>query len=426
MRRFFFGARVLDPSQELDGYFNVITENDRIECICAGRPFFESDMEELDLSGLVLVPGLIDVHVHFREPGQEHKETIVTGGLSAAAGGFTQVVAMANTKPAVDSVDVLEYVLAMGALSAVRFKSVGAVTEGLRGKKLAPMRDLSNAGAVAFSDDGFSVSDPKIMTAAFRTAADLGVPVSVHCEDPELWGDRTVNKGPVSRRLGVLGVPDVSEESMIQRDILLARKTGARIHIQHVSTALGAEMIRRAKADGISVTAEATPHHLALTDEAVTEKGTKAKMSPPLRSESDRKALISALSDGTIDVIATDHAPHTEEEKNRSIADAPNGVIGLETALPVVLTEMVQTGKIPLFRVIQAMSQRPSEIFGLPGGSLRPGSVADMTIIDMKKNWVIDSASFFSKGRNTPFDGKKVTGKAVMTVVNGRITSPAK
>ncbi len=421
MRRFFPGARVVDPGQGLDGYFNVITENDAISWIGVGRPFFESGMEEIDLAGLLLVPGLIDVHVHFREPGQEYKETIETGGASAVAGGFSQVIAMANTRPVVDSVDVLRYVCDRGKSSPVRFSSVGAVTEGLLGKKLAPMEELFEAGAVAFSDDGFSVADPEVMIRGFEIAADLGVPISVHCEDPAMWGDRSVNRGSISSRLGVLGVPAVAEESMIQRDILFARKTGARVHVQHVSTALGIEMIRKAKKDGVSVTAEATPHHLTLTDEAVMEKGTNAKMSPPLRSEADREALISALSDGTIDVIATDHAPHGEEEKRRSLVDAPNGVVGLETALPIILTEMVLTGRTTLSRVIQAMSQRPAEIFGLPGGSLKPGSVADMTGIDMGKNWIIDSGSFRSKGRNTPFHGKNVTGKAVLTVVNGEI-----
>ncbi len=419
MKRFFNGARVVDPSQNLDEHMNILIEDGKVSWIGKGKPFFHGDIEELDLDGLVVFPGLIDVHVHFREPGQEHKETIYTGGQAAVSGGFSQVIAMANTSPVVDSVDTLFFVLEKGKKSPVRFHSVGAVTLGLKGKDIAPMEALAEAGAVAFSDDGLTVADPSVMMKAFERAGAIGLPVSVHCEDPLLWGDRTINRGDISGRLGLKGVDSTAEEAIIQRDILLAAKTGAAVHVQHVSTALGAEMIRRAKSDGIKVSAEVTPHHLLLTDEDVLAQGTNGKMSPPLRTLEDVLALQKALADGTIDVIATDHAPHSEEEKSKSIIEAPNGIVGLETCLALILSELVGKGKLSISRMVQAMSCTPAGIFGLKGGSLRPGSVGDMTVVDLNKNWTVDRASFVSKARNTPFAGMSLTGRTAMTFISG-------
>lgn len=421
LRKFLYGARLIDPSQNLDEQLDMLIEDGRVGWIGRGKPFHQGDIEEMDLTGKAIFPGLIDVHVHFREPGQEHKETIETGGLAAVSGGFTQVVAMANTSPSVDSVETLSLVMEKGRASRVRFNSVGAVTVGLKGRDIAPMEDLAKAGAVGFSDDGLTVADPSIMLEAFERAANLGLPVSVHCEDPLLWGDRTINSGAVSDKLGLKGVGVVAEEAIIQRDILLASKVGARVHVQHVSSALGVEMIRRAKAGGVSVSAEATPHHLLLTDRDVLSQGTNAKMSPPLRTERDVLALQEGLADGTIDVIATDHAPHSDEEKAKSIMEAPNGIVGLETSLSLMLSELVGKGKIGLPRIVQAMSCAPASLFGLSGGSLRPGSMADITVVDLNDRWVVDPSRFYSKGKNTPFGGMSLTGKAVMTMISGEI-----
>ncbi len=410
---------MVDPSQNLDGYLDILIEDGRVGWIGQGKPFFQGDFEDVDLTGKAVFPGLIDVHVHFREPGQEYKETIETGGLAAASGGFSQVIAMANTSPSVDSLDTLSSVMEKGRASKVRFNSVGAVTLGLKGKELAPLEDLAKAGAVAFSDDGLTVADSSLMLKAFERAAALGLPISVHCEDPLLWGDRTINKGTISEKLGLKGVDAVAEEAIIQRDILLASKVGAKVHVQHVSSALGVEMIRRAKAEGVQVSAEATPHHLLLTDRDVLSHGTNGKMSPPLRTESDVIALQEALADGTIDVIATDHAPHSEEEKAKSMVEAPNGIVGLETSLSLMLSELVGKGKIGLSRMVQAMSCTPASLFGLAGGSLSPGSVADMTVVDLGNRWKVDPSRFLSKGKNTPFGGMSLTGKVVMTFVSG-------
>ncbi|WP_085543514.1 dihydroorotase [Dethiosulfovibrio salsuginis] len=426
LRKLFRGAQVIDPSQNLDSQMDILVEDGYVGWIGKGKPFHEGDVQEVDLHGLTLFPGLIDVHVHFREPGQEHKETIYTGGLAAVSGGFSQVIAMANTSPTVDSVDVLSSVMKKGKASPVRFNSVGAVTLGLKGRELAPMEAMAASGAVAFSDDGLTVADPSVMMKAFEKAASLGLPISVHCEDPLLWGDRTINRGAISERLSLQGVDATAEEAIIQRDILFAAKTGANVHVQHVSTALGVDIIRKAKADGIKVSAEVTPHHLLLTDDDVLTKGTNGKMSPPLRTKKDTLALQEALTDGTIDVIATDHAPHSDDEKAKSMMEAPNGIVGLETCLSLILSELVGKGKLGLSRMVQAMSCTPAALFGLPGGSLRPGSVADMTAVDMESSWVVDPAHFLSKAKNTPFAGMSLKGRGVMTVISGEIVFTSK
>jgi dihydroorotase len=420
MMSLFSGARVIDPCQGLDDISDILVKDGKVAAI--GRDLASAlgrDVEKVDLRGYAVVPGLIDPHVHFRDPGQEHKETVISGCASAAAGGYTSVIAMANTSPAVDSVETLNYVLEKGKGAPVRFCSVGSVTLGLKGEVLSPMDSLAEAGAVAFSDDGFSIVDSEVMYRAFEKAAELGLPISVHCEDPRLWGDRTMNRGALSDALKVKGVPKVAEEAMIQRDILLASKTKAKVHIQHVSTALGVEMIRRAKEDGIEVTSEATPHHLILTEEVLSVHGSQAKMSPPLREARDVEALREGLRLGIIDVIATDHAPHSEEEKGRGLLESPNGIVGLETAVPMILTELVGKGHLSINRMVEAMSCASAEIFGLPGGSLRPGCVADMTVLDLEARWTIDADRFESKGRNTPFDGAPVVGAVIGTVLGG-------
>ncbi len=421
MKCLFYGGRVVDPSQDLNEPVDILTDSGVVAWIGRGDPCSMDGVRSVDLTGKIVIPGLIDPHVHFREPGQEHKETIETGCHAAAAGGFTSVVAMANTSPTVESVETLRLVLFKGRKTPIRFRSVASVTKGLQGLELTPMEELAQAGAAGFSDDGLSVVNPALMLEALERAASLGLPVSVHCEDPSLWGDRSVNRGDVSRSLGLRGVPAVAEELMIQRDIYLAETAGVPVHIQHVSSARGVALIAQAKERGVLVSAEATPHHLTLTDESVLSFGTQAKMSPPLRTSEDVECLRKALRDGVIDIVATDHAPHSADEKARGLGDAPNGVVGLETAVPVILTDLVHSGVLSLSDMVRAMSCAPARIFGIEGGTLRPGAPADLTVIDLDRRWTLDAGLFKSKGRNTPFHGKPVQGAVAMTVVGGRV-----
>lgn len=415
------GGRVVDPSQNLDAVRDVLL----VDGVVAGVGVdleAPSDARVIEAAGTVVTPGLIDVHVHLREPGQEHKETIATGARAAAAGGFTSVVAMPNTDPVIDSPALVGFVAAQGAKAgAARVYPTGAISLGLAGERMAPMGEMIEAGAVAVTDDGHPIMDSGLMRLALEYARGFDVPVADHPEDLGLSRGGQMNEGLVSSRLGVRGKPNASEDVHIVRDLLVAEFTGGHIHLQHVSTAFGVESIRQAKARGVHVTAEASPHHLLLTDAAVDGYRTDAKMNPPLRSEADRVAVVEGLRDGTLDVIATDHAPHHYDEKERAFDDAPNGIVGLETSVGLILTHIVGEGVLDLATMVERMSTQPARAFRLPGGTLAVGSPADVTVLDLEAAWTVDPASFVSRSRNTPFRGWELTGRATFTIVGGRV-----
>ena len=415
------GGRVVDPSQGIDDVLDVLLADGAVARL--GRDIEAPEHAEIrDVSGLVVCPGLIDLHVHLREPGGERKETIESGARAAAAGGFTAVCAMPNTDPPVDDPAAVGFVVAEGMRAGyARVYPVAAVSVGLRGERLAAIGEMVDAGAVAISDDGRPVSDAGLMRLALEYTQTFGIPVASHCEELSLSRGGSMNEGLVSTRLGLQGIPNAAEDVMIARDLLLAELTGGRLHIQHVSTRRGVEMIRAAKARGVQVTAEATPHHLTLTDEAVDGYRTEAKVNPPLRTAEDVAAVREGLADGTLDVLATDHAPHHYDEKEQAFDDAPFGMVGLETALGIALTELVGKGVLTLNQLIDRMSCGPARAFRLPGGTLAVGSPADVTVIDLNAEWVVDPDRFLSKSRNTPFAGWKLVGQAALTIVGGRV-----
>lgn len=415
------GGRVIDPARNFDEVADVLLAEGAV--VGVGRDIAPPDgTEVIDVAGLVVSPGLIDVHVHLREPGGEHKETIATGARAAAAGGFTAVCAMPNTDPPIDDPASVGFVLAEGRrVGAARVYPVGAISVGLEGERLTEIGELVGAGAVAITDDGHPVSDAGLMRLALEYAQTFDIPVAVHEEELALSRGGSMNEGIVSTRLGLTGIPNAAEDVMIARDLILAELTGGRLHIQHVSTRRGVEMIRDAKARGVRVTAEATPHHFTLTDEAVGDYRTDAKMNPPLRSAEDREAVRQGVADGTLDVIATDHAPHHYDEKEQAFEDAPFGIVGLETALGLTVTELVEKGVLTLPQMIERMSLAPARAMGLPGGILAEGSPADVTVFDPAAEWTVDPERFVSKSRNTPFAGWTLRGCAVLTIVGGRI-----
>jgi dihydroorotase len=415
------GGRVIDPAQQRDETADVLLRDGRVVDVgpSLGTP---DDARVIDAAGLVVVPGLIDLHVHLREPGQEHKETIATGARAAAAGGFTAVCAMPNTDPPVDDPASVGFVRAAGLRAgAARVYPCGTVSVEQKGERLAEIGEMMQAGAVAITDDGRPVLTAGLMRLALEYAGTFGLPVASHCEDLSLSRGGSMNEGIVSARLGLTGIPNAAEDVAIARDLLLAELTGGRLHIQHVSTRAGVAMIRAAKERGINVTAEATPHHFTLTDAAVESYRTDAKVNPPLRDDADRAAVIEGVADGTLDVIATDHAPHHYDEKEQAFDDAPFGLIGLETALALGITELVERGVIDLPTLILRMSTAPARAFNLPGGSLQRGGPADVTVFDPAWEWTVDPAKFLSKSRNTPFTGTTLRGRAVWTIVNGVI-----
>jgi dihydroorotase len=415
------GGRVIDPSTGIDTVADVLLADGVVKD--ASQELGVPDGADVrDVSGLIVCPGLIDVHVHLREPGGEHKETIRTGALAAAAGGFTAVCAMPNTDPPVDDPAAVGFVSAQGRRSGgARVYPTGAVSVGQRGKRLTQIGEMVDAGAVAITDDGRPVRTAGLMRLALSYARTLGIPVASHCEDTSLSRGGSMNEGIMSTRLGIIGIPNAAEDVMIARDILLAELTGGRLHIQHVSTRRGVEMIRQAKARGIAVTAEGTPHHFTLTDAAVEGYRTEAKVNPPLRSAADRDAVIEGVADGTLDVIATDHAPHHYDEKEQAFDDAPFGLIGLETALGLTITELVEKGALTLPQLVARMSCAPAKAFALEGGTLRRGSPADVTVFDPAVEWQVDPTAFRSKSRNTPFGGRMLRGRACLTIVDGRV-----
>jgi dihydroorotase len=414
------GGRVVDPSQDLDARLDVLVARGVIAEI-AERIEAPEGAEIVDAAGLIVCPGLIDVHVHLREPGGEHKETIRSGSRAAVAGGFSAVVAMPNTDPPIDDPAAVGFVVAAGLrASAARVYPTGAITVEQKGEQLTEFGELIGAGAVAVTDDGRPVSNAGLMRLALEYALTFDLPVAVHAEDLDLSRGGCMNEGVISTRLGLTGIPNCAEDVMIARDLMLAELTGGRLHVQHVSTRGGVEMIRAAKARGIRVTAEGSPHHFTLTDRAVESYRTDAKMNPPLRSEADRDAVREGVRDGTLDVIATDHAPHHYDEKEQAFEDAPNGIVGLETALGLALTELVHTRLLDLATLVERMSCAPARALSLPGGTLQRGSAADVTLFDPEREWTVDPTQFLSLSRNTPFAGRRLRGRAVRTLVEGR------
>ena len=417
-------GRVVDPATKTDETLDILIRDGRITGV--GPRIEVRAREVIDAARLVVVPGLIDMHVHLREPGGEAKETIATGSRAAAKGGFTTVCAMPNTNPVNDNIRVTERILAGAArTSLVNVLPVAAISKGSRGEELVDMAGLCAAGAVAFSDDGRPVAGSRFMNRALEAAKALGALVIDHCEDRDLSGDGVMHEGAVSRRLGVRGIPASAEEVMVARDLILARELGTRIHIAHLSTVGGLLALRAAKDQGVAATAEVTPHHLLLTDAALEGRDPDFKMNPPLRSPEHVEALAGAVKSGLVDVIATDHAPHTAGEKSRGLEKAPFGIVGLETAVALLLDRLVHKKVIPLGRFVELLSSNPARILGLRDkGRIAVGADADLTILNLAKAGTIDKNAFESKGRNTPFDGWKLKGRAVMTIVAGRVVYP--
>ncbi len=412
------GGRVVDPANGCDAVGDVHVDGERV----ADRPGGATEAAVIDAAGLIVCPGLIDMHVHLREPGGEHKETIETGTQAAAAGGFATVACMPNTSPVMDSVETIQLVRQRAKEAGyATVLPIAAITVGRGGRDVVDMASLCDAGAVAFSDDGDGVEDDDVMLEAFRLAAQLDAVIIQHCEYKALSAGGVMHAGEVADRLGLPGLDPRSEEAMIERDIRLVRETGARYHIAHVSTAKAVELVRRAKAEGLPVTTEVCPHHLLLTHEACANRDPNTKMHPPLRSAADVEACLTGLADGSIDCIATDHAPHAAEEKSRGFLKAPPGIVGLETSLALAIEAVVASGRLSWADLIQRMCHRPAEILGLPSPSLGAGQRADITLIDPELQWEIDPAGMHSRSRNMPFAGWRVTGKAVATVVGGQL-----
>lgn len=415
------GGLVVDPAQGLEEIGDLLIKDGQIAALAPPGTIPVEGHKVIPAQGLVVAPGLIDMHVHLREPGEEYKETIETGARAAARGGFSAVACMPNTKPVNDNASVTRYILDRAAAAGlVRVYPVGAISQGSLGETLSEYGELKAAGSVAVSDDGLPVMNSLLMRRALEYARTFDLPVISHAEDLTLRGEGVMHEGKVSVRLGLRGIPAAAEEVMVHRDVSLARLTGARLHIAHVSTAGSVAIIREAKRAGVGVTCETAPHYFTLTEEAVLGFDTRAKVNPPLRSEADRQAVIAGLADGTLDAIACDHAPHSILEKDVEFADAAFGLIGLETSLGLSL-RLVHDGFLTLSRLIACLSTHPARILGVSGGSLTPGSPADVTLIDLNREWTVDAQTFASKSRNCPFDGWSLKGKAVMTIRGGKI-----
>lgn len=416
------GGRVVDPSQNMDKIADVVVENGLIKAIIpSGIPAGTEKMPAIDVSGLVVTPGLIDMHVHFREPGWEYKETIATGSQAACAGGFTAVACMANTNPINDNRAVTEFIRRKGTeCGLIHVYPVASITVNAEGKLLTDIWDLKEAGAVAISDDGRTVRNSALMRRALEYAYSLGIPVISHCEDPDLSEGGVINEGIVSTELGLPGIPPISEDIMVSRDIMIAEYTGTAVHIAHVSTAGAVRLIREAKARDVKVTAETAPHYFTLTHETLYDFDVNAKVNPPLRSKNDLEAIVEGLRDGTIDAIASDHAPHAAIDKEVEFEYAANGIAGLETSLGLSL-RLVHRGILTLSQLIAKMSTIPANILKVPGGTLRPGSRADITVIDLNHKWKVEPEKFYSMGRNTPFSSWELKGKAIMTIKEGKV-----
>lgn len=423
MRLLIEGGRVVDPSQDIDGLLEVLVEDGRIARVDE-KIRRTKNTEIVDASGLVVAPGLIDMHVHLREPGQEYKETVRTGTLAAAAGGFTAVACMPNTAPPNDNRSVTEHIVTeAGRHGFAHVYPIGAVSKGQKGEEMAEIGDMVAAGVVGVSDDGLPVTNAELMRRALFYAQHFDIPVIQHAQDLDLSAGGVMHEGEWSTRLGLNGAPGSAEDVMVARDVILTEDTGGRYHVAHLSTARSLGMVRRAKAEGLAVTCEVTPHHLILTDEEVAKSGfsTNTKMNPPLRSSADREALLNGLADGTVDAIASDHAPHHADEKDVEFDQAPFGVIGVETNLSVCLDRLVRTGIIGLPRLVELFSTGPARVLELPGGTLKPDSPADITLFHPNRPITVRAAKFRSKSLNTPFEGWKLRGRPEATILGGRV-----
>ncbi len=419
------GGRVIDPSRDFDQTADVLIQDGKIAGIGAGLGWPDG-VEVRDVRGMIVAPGLVDVHVHLREPGNEDVETIASGARAAVAGGFTAVCAMPNTDPVTDNQAAVGFIVRQAVRAGLaRVYPIGAISVGQKGERLSEFGEMVGAGAVAVSDDGKPVVSSHLMRTALEYARTFEIPVADHCEEPTLAAGGVMHEGLVATRLGLKGIPAAAEEIMVGRDILLAELTGGHVHLCHVSTRGAVELIRRAKEKEIRVTAEVTPHHFTLTDRACEGYDTHAKMNPPLREAADVAALRAALAEGVIDCIASDHAPHAYDAKEAAFDDAPFGIVGLETAFGVAHTELVLGGALSLCELIRRMSTVPAATFRLPGGTLKPGVPADVAVLDVTARWTVEPASFFSKSRNTPFGGRTLTGRAVLTLVGGKLAHAA-
>jgi dihydroorotase len=419
------GGRVVDPASNRDGEFDVLIDGGRVDKIGKALPADGAEVLALQ-PGWIVAPGLIDIHVHLREPGQEHKETVATGTASAVAGGFTAVACMPNTDPINDHPGITDLILKKAAAAGLaRVYPIGAVSIGSRGEQLAELAAQKAAGCVAFTDDGRPVANALLMRRALEYAGMLGMPIVDHCEDPSLKGDGVAHEGFVAARLGLRGIPGIAESIMVERDIALAEMTGGAFHVAHMSARQSIRAVRAAKARGLTnVTCEVAPHHFVLTDESLEQPiryDTSVKMNPPLREAADRDAMLEGIADGTVDVIATDHAPHHADEKLVEFDHAPFGIVGLETCVPLVFDRLVHGGRIGVKRAIELLSTNPARVFGLPGGSLSEGGVADVTILAPDTRVTIRAAALKSKSKNTPFDGWNLRGAVAATIVGGRV-----
>ncbi|MDO4324845.1 MAG: dihydroorotase [bacterium] len=434
---------VTDPASGFEGMADVWVEDGTIKKVIKRESGTEllseaespadaqeaANVQVIDAAGMVVAPGLMDVHVHFRDPGLTYKEDILTGAAAAARGGFTRVVCMANTSPVIDNVETLRYALEKGKTTGIHVMQAAAVTKGLAGRELTDMDALKAAGAAGFTDDGIPILDAKILFAAMEQVKRLNMPISLHEEDARLITNNGINQGEAAAKLGIVGSPSIAEESIVARDCMIALRTGARVNVQHISSAVSLELVRLAKSLGADVWAEVTPHHLTLTEDAVLKHGTLAKMNPPLRTEQDREALIAALADGTIDMVATDHAPHSKEEKERGLTGtpeypaAPSGITGLETALSLCVTHLVRTGKLSMMQLMEKMSKKPAELYHTVYEGIREGAAADLVIFAPEETWVV--GGYASKATNSPFTGEELYGKVRYTICEGKIVYQA-
>ena len=413
MRMLIKNGRVIDPASNTDDIRDILVEDGVIAEVA--KDIDKAADTVIDAKGCMVMPGLVDLHVHFREPGFEHKETIRTGARAAARGGFTTVCPMPNTKPAIDSVEMVEYIKNKSEeVTDINILPIAAMTAGQDGEYITDYERLYEEGAVAVSEDGKSVMNARVARQAMRLAAEVGIPVFAHCEDKDLAARGVMNAGNKARELGFYGIMNSVEDIMVARDLLLAKNTGAKLHICHVSTEDSVRMIAAAKKEGLDVTAEVTPHHLTLTEDDINEDDANYKVNPPLRTNKDKDMLIKGLKDGTIDIIATDHAPHHLTEKDRGFVEAPFGISGLETAVAIIMTDLVKKNVITPLEMADKMSYTPAKIIGIDKGTLLVGKTADITIIDPDAEYVIDSKTFASRGKNTPFNGKKVSGEILL------------